>query len=106
MKAVCHWVDKSKHTHQKVGDWGTQEETPGGQSKGQQAKGLLARYGSAYLITSISFAAVSFGLCYLLVSSGAAGALPATPRCQTSRVLQLPAAPPSLFASDARFGVV
>jgi Protein of unknown function (DUF1279) len=34
------------------------------------AKDLLKRYGSAYLITSISLALVSFGLCYLAVSSG------------------------------------
>ena len=42
----------------------------GGKSKGQQAKELLTRYGSAYLITSISFALVSFTLCYALISSG------------------------------------
>jgi Protein of unknown function (DUF1279) len=36
-----------------------------------QAKQLLKRYGSAYLITSISFAIVSFAACYALVSSGA-----------------------------------
>lgn len=47
----------------------SKEETPG-ESKGQQAKRLLAQYGSAYLITSISFAIVSFALCYALVSSG------------------------------------
>jgi Protein of unknown function (DUF1279) len=41
-------------------------------SHGQQAKQLLKRYGSAYLITSISFAIVSFAACYALVSSGAA----------------------------------
>lgn len=41
-----------------------------GKSKGQQAKELLTRYGSAYLITSISFALVSFTLCYALISSG------------------------------------
>lgn len=40
-------------------------------SHGQQAKQLLKRYGSAYLITSISFAIVSFAACYALVSSGA-----------------------------------
>ena len=43
-------------------------EKPG---KGAQAKQLLAQYGSAYLITSISFAIVSFAACYALVSSGA-----------------------------------
>ncbi|KAK9821784.1 hypothetical protein WJX81_002796 [Elliptochloris bilobata] len=41
-----------------------------GHGKGAQAKDLLARYGSAYLITSISFAILSFGACYALVSSG------------------------------------
>lgn len=41
-----------------------------GRSKGDQAKDLLKRYGSAYLLTSISFALVSFAACYALVSSG------------------------------------
>lgn len=41
-----------------------------GKSRGQQAKDLLKRYGSAYLITSISFAIVSFAACYALVSAG------------------------------------
>ena len=41
-----------------------------GRSRGDQAKDLLKRYGSAYLITSISFAIISFSLCYVLVSSG------------------------------------
>lgn len=41
-----------------------------GRSKGDLAKDLLKRYGSAYLITSISFALVSFSLCYALVSAG------------------------------------
>lgn len=41
-----------------------------GQSKGQQAKQLLARYGSAYLLTSISFAIVSFATCYVAVDAG------------------------------------
>ena len=39
-------------------------------SKAAQAKALLKTYGSAYLITSISFAVVSFGACYALVSAG------------------------------------
>ncbi|CAM9171258.1 unnamed protein product [Discosporangium mesarthrocarpum] len=42
----------------------------GGDDKGVQAKDLLQRYGSAYLITSISLAAVSFGVCYVAVSNG------------------------------------
>jgi hypothetical protein len=41
-----------------------------GKGKGVQAKDLLKRYGSAYLITSISLSLVSFGVCYVLVSSG------------------------------------
>lgn len=41
-----------------------------GRSKGEQAKQLLKRYGSAYLITSISFAIVSFAACYALVNAG------------------------------------
>jgi len=41
-----------------------------GKGKGIQAKDLLKRYGSAYLITSISLSVVSFGVCYILVSSG------------------------------------
>lgn len=39
-------------------------------SKGTQAKQLLAKYGGAYLATSISLAIVSFTLCYLLVDNG------------------------------------
>jgi len=34
------------------------------------AKSLLKKYGSAYLATSISLAAVSFGICYVLVDNG------------------------------------
>jgi hypothetical protein len=47
------------------------KEQDGKVSKTDQAKDLLARYGSAYLITSISFAIVSFGTCYTLVNAGA-----------------------------------
>ncbi|CAM9881797.1 unnamed protein product [Choristocarpus tenellus] len=42
----------------------------GGGEGATQAKDLLKRYGSAYLITSISLALVSFGVCYLAVSNG------------------------------------
>ena len=38
--------------------------------KTNQAKELLARYGGAYLATSISLSIVSFTLCYVLVQSG------------------------------------
>mmetsp|Transcript_31246 Transcript_31246/g.67315 ORF Transcript_31246/g.67315 Transcript_31246/m.67315 type:complete len:202 (+) Transcript_31246:86-691(+) len=41
-----------------------------GSEKKASAKGLLTKYGSAYLLTSISFAIVSFSLCYFLVSVG------------------------------------
>jgi len=41
-----------------------------GASKADQAKQLLAQYGSAYLITSISLAIVSFTACYFAVDSG------------------------------------
>ena len=47
-----------------------------GKTKGQQAKDLLKRYGGAYLITSISFAIVSFAACYALVSAGGLLLLP------------------------------
>ncbi|KAH8044361.1 hypothetical protein JL722_14753 [Aureococcus anophagefferens] len=43
-----------------------------GESKGADAKALLAKYGAAYLATSISLALVSFSICYLLIDSGAA----------------------------------
>ncbi|KAH7424691.1 hypothetical protein KP509_11G019700 [Ceratopteris richardii] len=42
----------------------------GKENRGAQAKELLARYGGAYLATSISLSAVSFGLCYVLINSG------------------------------------
>lgn len=50
----------------------TKNETSEGESnkKGTQAKELLARYGGAYLATSISLSVISFGLCYVLISSG------------------------------------
>lgn len=41
-----------------------------GKTRTQQAKELLKVYGGAYLITSISFAIVSFAICYGLVSRG------------------------------------
>ncbi|XP_077241335.1 FAM210B-like protein, putative (DUF1279) [Tasmannia lanceolata] len=39
-------------------------------SKTDEAKELLAKYGGAYLATSISLSLVSFALCYFLVSAG------------------------------------
>jgi hypothetical protein len=38
--------------------------------KTMKAKDLLAKYGSAYLLTSISLSIVSFSLCYALISAG------------------------------------
>uniref|UniRef100_A0A7S0HWF3 DUF1279 domain-containing protein n=1 Tax=Hanusia phi TaxID=3032 RepID=A0A7S0HWF3_9CRYP len=38
--------------------------------EGPDAKQLLAKYGSAYLLTSISLSLVSFAICYVLVDHG------------------------------------
>jgi len=46
------------------------EAGAGGPTRTEQAKQLLAQYGSAYLVTSISFAIVSFAACYAAVSAG------------------------------------
>ncbi|KAK4440569.1 protein, mitochondrial [Sesamum alatum] len=46
------------------------DETKGKKSKGDQAKELLAKYGGAYLATSITLSLISFGLCYALISAG------------------------------------
>ncbi|PIA28111.1 hypothetical protein AQUCO_07200026v1 [Aquilegia coerulea] len=46
------------------------KEGEGEKSKGDQAKELLAKYGGAYLVTSITLSLISFTLCYVLVSSG------------------------------------
>ena len=40
------------------------------EGKAVQAKDLLAKYGSAYLLTSISLSLVSFSLCYVLINAG------------------------------------
>lgn len=42
----------------------------GGESSMQKAGDLLKKYGSAYLVTSISLATVSMGLCYVAVDNG------------------------------------
>lgn len=39
-------------------------------SRGDEAKELLAKYGGAYLATSISLSIISFALCYVLISAG------------------------------------
>lgn len=45
-------------------------EEGSGEGAATTAKDLLKRYGSAYLITSISLSLVSFGICYVAVSNG------------------------------------
>jgi hypothetical protein len=39
-------------------------------SRTDQAKELLAKYGGAYLATSITLSLISFALCYALISAG------------------------------------
>ncbi|XP_057953366.1 uncharacterized protein LOC131147804 [Malania oleifera] len=46
------------------------EEGKQEKSKGDQAKELLAKYGGAYLATSITLSLISFSLCYALISAG------------------------------------
>lgn len=42
----------------------------GSKSRTDQAKELLAKYGGAYLATSITLSLISFALCYALISAG------------------------------------
>ncbi|GAX83994.1 hypothetical protein CEUSTIGMA_g11419.t1 [Chlamydomonas eustigma] len=46
------------------------KEEDGKVSKTDQAKQLLTQYGSAYLLTSITLALISFSLCYFAVNAG------------------------------------
>jgi hypothetical protein len=39
-------------------------------SRTDQAKDLLAKYGGAYLATSITLSIISFTACYLLINAG------------------------------------
>ncbi|XVF19651.1 hypothetical protein REPUB_Repub11eG0129200 [Reevesia pubescens] len=48
----------------------TKKEGEEKKSKGEQAKELLAKYGGAYLATSITLSLISFSLCYALISAG------------------------------------
>ena len=65
---------KKKKTDMMNGEEQEQEGTSTGEkltgSRMDMAKQLLKTYGSAYLITSISLSLVSFGVFYVLVSSG------------------------------------
>uniref|UniRef100_A0A0D3FVQ2 DUF1279 domain-containing protein n=1 Tax=Oryza barthii TaxID=65489 RepID=A0A0D3FVQ2_9ORYZ len=47
-----------------------EEEGKTRKSRTEQAKELLAKYGGAYMATSITLSLISFTLCYLLVSAG------------------------------------
>lgn len=47
-----------------------EEGGKGKKSNGDQAKELLAKYGGAYLATSITLSLISFTLCYALISAG------------------------------------
>ncbi|XP_020573386.1 uncharacterized protein LOC110019866 [Phalaenopsis equestris] len=49
---------------------GEEERGTRKKSKTDEAKELLAKYGGAYLATSITLSLISFALCYLLVSAG------------------------------------
>ncbi|MBA0615401.1 hypothetical protein Godav_015541 [Gossypium davidsonii] len=56
-----------------VGLWkifSSKEDGEQKKSKGDQAKELLAKYGGAYLATSITLSLISFSLCYALISAG------------------------------------
>nr|XP_043631380.1 uncharacterized protein LOC122602840 [Erigeron canadensis] len=46
------------------------DDNQGTKSKGDQAKELLAKYGGAYLATSITLSLISFSLCYILINAG------------------------------------
>lgn len=48
----------------------SKDDSAAAPSRTEQAKQLLKQYGSAYLVTSISFAVVSFAACYAAVSAG------------------------------------
>ncbi|KAE8674898.1 transcription factor E2FB-like isoform X1 [Hibiscus syriacus] len=48
----------------------SKEEGEEKKSKGDQAKELLAKYGGAYLATSITLSLISFSLCYVLINAG------------------------------------
>ncbi|KAI4382228.1 hypothetical protein MLD38_008217 [Melastoma candidum] len=46
------------------------EEGEKKKSKADEAKELLAKYGGAYLATSITLSLISFSLCYVLINAG------------------------------------
>ncbi|XP_010557437.1 PREDICTED: uncharacterized protein LOC104826442 [Tarenaya hassleriana] len=51
-------------------DGGGDGENKKKKSKTDEAKELLAKYGGAYLATSITLSLISFSLCYALISAG------------------------------------
>ncbi|CAN0916889.1 Protein FAM210B, mitochondrial [Linum grandiflorum] len=60
------WKIFSSKDEDKKGEEGVEEQ----KSKGDQAKQLLAKYGGAYLATSITLSIISFSLCYALINAG------------------------------------
>ncbi|KAK6926527.1 Protein FAM210A/B-like domain [Dillenia turbinata] len=67
-------ISKSSLSMKRFRIFNTKEEGREGgngeKSKGDQAKELLAKYGGAYLATSITLSIISFSLCYALISAG------------------------------------
>jgi hypothetical protein len=68
------------------GEEGDEKKT---KSRTDQAKDLLAKYGGAYLATSITLSIISFTACYLLINAGVdvqqlLAKVRATPHSQTS----------------------
>ncbi|KAE9463353.1 hypothetical protein RHGRI_002156 [Rhododendron griersonianum] len=61
--------DVTKKYGLEAGLW-KEEDKGKNKSKGDQAKELLAKYGGAYLATSITLSLISFALCYTLISAG------------------------------------
>mmetsp|Transcript_1078 Transcript_1078/g.2028 ORF Transcript_1078/g.2028 Transcript_1078/m.2028 type:complete len:221 (-) Transcript_1078:603-1265(-) len=69
LRVQCKADDSAEEATKKYGlEFGLWKAFKSG--SGQDAKSLLKKYGSAYLATSISLAAVSFGICYVLVDNG------------------------------------
>ena len=93
---MCAQADPKQTTEKyglEAGLWQifTSKDPVTGKTKGDQAKDLLKKYGSAYLITSISFAIVSFAACYALVNAGLAPPSALTCPCVRRSCLRLAA---------------
>mmetsp|Transcript_18560 Transcript_18560/g.45543 ORF Transcript_18560/g.45543 Transcript_18560/m.45543 type:complete len:217 (+) Transcript_18560:1004-1654(+) len=69
IKVTCKANESAEDTFKKYGlEFGLFKAMRSGSK--DDAKSLLKKYGSAYLATSISLAAISFGICYILVDNG------------------------------------